>query len=161
MKLLLPNSISSAQDIAGIILEIKAYGRWFSHQAILQRTTSKHTTEAPLLSQAASELLRACSAKQTLTQARLDELSQALQQFLKSAQVVTITLAAPPTGDVKQTLVAWCRTNISPQILVSFQFNQTLLGGMVVRYGSRIFDWSFRRQILAARDTFPEVLRRV
>ena len=113
------------------------------------------------MSQAATELLRAWSAKQSLTQARLDELSGALQQFIKSAQVVTITLAAPPTGDVKQTLVAWCRSNINPQILVSFQFNQTLLGGMVVRYGSRIFDWSFRRQILAARDTFPEVLRRV
>ena len=161
MKLLLPNSISSAQDIAGIILEIKTYSRWFSHQAILQRTASKHTTEAPQLSQAATDLLRAWGAQQALTQTRLDELSEALQKFIKSAQVVTITLAAPPTGDVKQTLVAWCRTNISPQILVSFQFNQTLLGGMVVRYGSRIYDWSFRRQILAARGTFSEVLRRV
>ena len=161
MKLQLPNSVSSAQDVASIILEIKSYGRWFSHQAILQRTGAKHATESPQLSPTATELLRSWSAKQPLTQTRLDELSTVLQQFIKSAQVVTITLAAPPTGDVKQTLVAWCRTNISPQILVSFQFNQTLLGGMVVRYGSRIFDWSFRRQILAARDTFPEVLRRV
>jgi hypothetical protein len=32
---------------------------------------------------------------------------------------------------------------------------------MVVVHGSRIYDWSFRRQILATREKFPEVLRNV
>ena len=53
-----------------------------------------------------------------------------------------------------------CRP-VAPDVLVNFQFNATILGGMVVRYGSHVYDWSFRRQILAKRDTFPEVLRRV
>jgi len=62
---------------------------------------------------------------------------------------------------IQKNLVNWCRENIAPNILITFQFNATLLGGMVIRHGSNIFDWSFRRQILAARNNFPEVLRRV
>ena len=96
-----------------------------------------------------------------IDQHMLDELIATLEVYRKTATTVTITLAAPATSEIKKTLVNWCRHNISADILVSFQFNATILGGMVVRHGSRVFDWSFKRQILAARANFPEVLRRV
>jgi F0F1-type ATP synthase delta subunit len=70
-------------------------------------------------------------------------------------------LAAPPSNGIKKTLVAWCRKNIATDILVNFDFNSTLLGGMVVRYGSHVFDWSFRRKILEEHSKFPGVLRNV
>jgi F0F1-type ATP synthase delta subunit len=50
---------------------------------------------------------------------------------------------------------------VAPNMLVDFKFNSTMLGGMVVQYGSHIYDWSFRQRILDARDKFPEVLRSV
>jgi F0F1-type ATP synthase delta subunit len=74
---------------------------------------------------------------------------------------MTITLAAPATTGIKKQLTAWCRDNVAPDVLVRFEFNQTLLGGMVVRFGSHIYDWSLRRQILDGRTKFPEVLRNV
>ena len=74
---------------------------------------------------------------------------------------MSITLAAPAGAGLKRTLAEWCRQNIDENLLVHFDFNATLLGGMVVNYGSRIFDWSFRRRILEDRAKFPEVLRRV
>lgn len=161
MKLKLPDSISSSQDLTALILEVHEYGRWLSHTAIKNRVDARYISEPLIISPPATDLLREWSAKKQLTQQDITELVEALEEAKASASSLTITLAAPPTNDIKRTLVAWCRENIAPNVLVTFQFNSTLLGGMMVRYDSHIFDWSFRRQILAARDRFPEVLRRV
>jgi F0F1-type ATP synthase delta subunit len=161
MKFKLPDSVSTLQDVTSLQLEVREYARWFAHDAMKKRVNVKHASEAPTLSPATKDFLREASAQHSLTQHALDDLIKTLDTYKKTASTITITLAAPPTTDVKKTLVNWCRENIAPDVLVSFQFNATLLGGMVVRYGSRVFDWSFRRQILAARASFPEVLRRV
>ncbi len=161
MKLKLTADVCSPQDLEALLLDIRNYAKWFSHAAIKQRLASKQPVEQPTVSAAAAELLNTWAGKKPLTQASLDDLIAELQDFRAAAPRLSITLAAPAHGELKRTLAAWCRDNIEPNILVSFQFNSTLLGGMVVRYGSRIFDWSFRRQIMADRTKFPEVLRRV
>lgn len=161
MKFKLPDSVASSQDLTSLIREVREYSRWFTHESIKKRVNAKHTSEPPIISAGATDVLQAWESKKPLSLNTLAELIDTLNEYCDDAPSITITLAAPPTGSIKTTLVAWCRENIAPNILVSFRFNSTLLGGMVVRYGSRIFDWSFRRQILAARDKFPEVLRRV
>lgn len=162
MTINLPDSILSVQDLTSVQLELQEYTRWFAHESMKQRVSTKYTIhEHPILTPATTELLNQWQAKKPLTQALLDDLLTTLESYKKTATTVSITLAAPPTSDIKKTLVSWCRHNISPNILVSFQFNATILGGMVIRHGSRVFDWSFKRQLLAARARFPEVLRRV
>lgn len=161
MKLILPDSISSPQDIAELIMELHEYSRWVGQEAILDRTHAKHSVEAPTLSAACKGLISAFSDKNSLNQADLDELITSLEGLKNSLPVINITLAALPTNDVKKTLVNWCRQNLADNILVNFSFNATLLGGMVVRFGSHIYDWSFRRQILQNRARLPEVLRNV
>ena len=161
MKLRLPDSIASSQDITALQLEVREYTRWFAHEAIKQRANAAHASTAPSLSDTCQELLRTHAGKKALTQTDLDTLVKELDHHLRTAPTITLTLAAPATATIKTTLVKWCRTNIAPDILVNFQFNTTILGGMVVRYGSHVFDWSFRRQILASRDKFPEILRNV
>lgn len=157
----LPNSVSSAQDVSSLIREVHDYSTWFSHNVIKQRAGSKKLTDQPELSPVAVEVIRDWAGKTQLTQTKIDDLIKTLEQFKTTAPTLTITLAAPATGDVKKILVEWCRKNIDPNVLVTFRFNSSLLGGMVVRFGSQIFDWSFRRKILANKDKFPEVLRRV
>lgn len=161
MKLKLPDSVASLQDLAALQLELHDYTKWVAHESVKQRVGAKHNNPAPFLTPAASELLRAWNGTKAETPQSLDSLMKTLEEYRSSAPAITVTLAAPPTSTIKATLVAWCRQNIAPNVLISFQFNATLLGGMVIRYGSRVFDWSFRRQILGARQTFPEVLRRV
>jgi hypothetical protein len=161
MKLKLPDTIASSQDLSGLVLEIKEFSRWFAHDAIKKQVSGKHADDRPSLTPAASELLREWESSKALTRERLDELTSGLEAYQKNSPTITFTLAAPATPSIKKTLVGWCRENIAPNILVSFQFNATLLGGMVVHRGSRVFDWSFRRSILAARESFPETLRRV
>jgi hypothetical protein len=164
MHLNLPDSICSQQDVKNLLLEVREYARWYAHNAIKKRLrlkTKRKLVEQPALSPAASELIHDWSIKKPLSLQSLDELIAALDAFKDTSPSLTIILAAPPTNGLKKTLVSWCRKNIAPDLLINFQFNSTLLGGMVVRSGSRVFDWSFRRQILADRAKFPEVLRRV
>lgn len=164
MNLNLPDSVCSQQDVSALTLEVREYARWYSHGAVKKRLRIKSrrkTAEEPVLSPAASEIIRDWSIKKPLSSQSLDELIAALESFKDTSPTLTIVLAAPPTSGLKKTLVSWCRKNVAPDILVNFQFNSTLLGGMVVRSGSHVFDWSFRRQILAERAKFPEILRHV
>ena len=161
MKLRLADTIYSSQDLTALILEIREYARWFSHNSIKKHFDAGHVAEPSTLSGAAGELIRDWGVKKPVNSQSLDDLIVALEEIKHSVPSLTITLAAPPASDLKKTLVVWCRNNIASNILVNFQFNATLLGGMVVRYGSHVLDLSFRRKILAAREHFPEVLRRV
>ena len=157
----LPNTVSSLQDLGILSLEIREYAKWFSHNAIKERVHARGATPPPPLSPGALEMIRTISSKKLLSQQMLDDLLREIETAKKNAPTITITLAAPAANDLKQTLVGACREHIADNALVTFKFSSGLLGGMVVAYGSRVFDWSFRRQILANGSKFPEVLRHV
>lgn len=161
MKLQLPDNVSSPQDLQFLMLEIRQYARWLAHNDVKKRLDVKAADDSPVMSPAAIEVIRSWFGKKPISQESLGGLVSELEDFETTAPQLSITLAAAPSGGLKKTLIAWCREHVEPNVLVTFRFNSTLLGGMVVRYGSHVFDWSFRRQILAARGSFPEVLRRV
>ena len=161
MKVQLPDTVSSAQDLAALTNEVRDYAKWFAHNAIKERVHAKNATPPPALSPGALELVRSAGSSKLLSSQSLDQLIAGLEAAKNSADSVTITLAAPATSSVKQALVRACRENIADNALVTFKFNSGLCGGMVIHYGSHVFDWSFRRQILENRNRFTEVLRRV
>jgi hypothetical protein len=161
MKLQLQDSLSSHQDLKTVISEIQKYAHFFAQSAIKKQVIGNGSIEQPPISADSAGLIGQWHGDKPITQKSLDELVAVLEEFASKAPNITITLAAPPPGQLKKELLTWCRKNISSDILVDFNFNSTILGGMVVRYGSHIFDWSFKRQILAGRDKFPEVLRHV
>ena len=158
MKIKLPDSIISRQDLASAILELRDYAKWLSHESIKKQLGSKKGSNKPEISTTVTEIIRITEAD---SPKKITDIIDALQSIQNTAKSINFTLAAPAPLSLKTTLVKWCRTNISPDILVSFDFNSNILGGIVVRYGSRIFDWSFRRQILAERNKFSEVLTNV
>lgn len=160
-KLTLPPSIISPHDLSRLEIELHEYSNWFSHNAIKQHVNVSRGTPMPGLSTDAITMLRSCSQNGTINQQILDSLLVSIKQLSNHAPSLTITLAAPAGNETKQALTAWCRANIDPNILVSFKFNATILGGMILRCGSHIFDWSFRRGVLNNRYKFAEVLRRV
>lgn len=161
MHLDLPPEICSRGDIRELAQEIHNYARWFSQDSTKKIFKTKSQSDAPVLSPTASELLRDWMMKKPLTQTSLDEITAALEKFANDAEEMTFTLAAPPAAGLKKSLVSWCRQNVAADVLVSFEFNSTILGGMVLRYKSRVFDLSWRRQILDNRTKFSEVLANV
>ncbi len=162
MKIKLPDNIWSQQDVKSVTLEIKQFAHWFAQSSVKQRYAQGGSEDPkPPLSETATTVLNESMNGQPLTQKSLDELIAALHNIVDSTAHLTVTLAGPAPNELKRTLIVWFRKNLDPNILVTFQFNATILGGMVMSYGSHTFDWSFRRQILAARTKFPEVLRHV
>lgn len=153
----LPETVASVQDLNGLIVELHECLKWLTHEAVKKKAGATESSPAPQMSQAAGVLMQ----EYGTSQEKLEELLVRLEKMQRSAKVITITLAAQPSNSVKAKLVTWCRNEIATDVLVNFDFNRSLLGGMVVRAGSRVFDWSFRRLILEKADTFPEVLRRV
>lgn len=161
MNIALPPTIFSNQDLRSLTNEIKSYNRWLSHQTIKQKVGVTSLKTPPDASPAAVNLLKQLRTIKPLDVPAIDELIIYLEKLEAKAPQVTITLAAPATNVIKTALVGWFRTNYSPESLINFSFDSTQLGGMTVRAGSRIFDWTFRRQILDKRYNFPGVLRRV
>jgi hypothetical protein len=155
------SNISTPQDLKALTIEVQRYARWFAQASIKSRVSGAATAETLAISEAAVKLIKDTAGIKPLDQNMLDNLVVSLQALEASTPHVTITLAAAPGSKLKSTLVEWCRKNIEPNILINFKFNATILGGMVVQYGSHVHDWSFKRQIMAARGKFPEVLRRV
>lgn len=157
----LPASVASPQDLTSLILEIRTYAAWYASESVKKRVGVAHPTEQPELTAVASEVLRVYAASHTIDRASLDRLIALLEAYGAHAPVMTITLAAPAPARIKTELTAWARANLAETMLVSYRFNATILGGMVVRYGSRIYDWSFRSQLLAHKAKIPEILGHV
>ncbi len=157
MSLRLPDSIASQQDLSALTVELHDCLKWLTHESVKKKAGVTESTPPPKTSKAASELMH----ESGTSEAKLEALIKALEDLQRNAKTITITLAAEPSASVKATIVNWCRKELSPDVLVNFSFNRGILGGMVVRAGSRVFDWSFRRLILENSNKFPEVLRRV
>lgn len=161
MTIKLNDEISSVHDLQALILELKDYTKWYSHDSLRRLVNPGRDSDEPILSEAAKNTLHEFTDKNLSTRSAIDQLILSLEHLAKNAPQMTITLAAPPTHGIKKQLVSWCRENLSHSVLINFEFRSGLLGGMVVQSGSHIYDWSFRRQILEAGPKFPEVLRNV
>jgi hypothetical protein len=161
MTFQLPDTISSPQDVTALTLEVQQYAKWYSQYNNASKRKVSYAEPQPEISPTASELIRAWGKQSPLTQSSLDDLIKELTKRVKNAPIMTITLAAPATSEVKKSLVAWARSNVNPDVLITFRFNSTLLGGMVVRVGSHVFDWSFRRVVMSERHRFREIMSRV
>lgn len=161
MKLVIPDTVASSQDLAVVLTDVQAYAKWASRELIKQKVAGKSTGAQPQVTEAASQIIRAWSDGKSMTQASIDGLLKALEDYKKSAPTITITLAAVPSGEVKTKLVSWCRKELAAGVLISFRLNRNILGGMVVAYGSHIHDWSFRRKLMEAEKPFTEALANV
>lgn len=158
----LPETICTPQDLTELLLEVREYSKWYEHETVKQRSGVKSTRSTqPVLSVSTTALLRSASTNGSLQPAQIEAIIKELEAYKQAAPVITITLAAPAPERIRTQLTTWCRESISPGILVSFEYNRTLLGGMVVRYGSHVHDWSWRRALLSSTTPFTEVLARV
>jgi len=144
-----------------MMTEIDRMSVWFQQNTLKKQVTGGGFTGLPPLTKTAANLLNDWHSGEQVSQQSIDGLRQALADFAANAQFVTVTLAGLPPAKLKESIVVWFRQNVRADLLVDFNFNRTMLGGMVVRYGSQIADMSFKRQIMANSQKFAEVLRHV
>lgn len=157
INLKLSDEIVSGADLRDIIEEIKGYAQWFNHNQIKLKVANKKDLNEPELSHQAEDILGQFFNSKSISSSGLDSLIISLEKYLKEAVKIKITLAGIPPNKLKKQLINWFRVSLTETILVDFSYNRTLLGGMVVIFGSHIYDWSLRRQILDSKDKLIEV----
>ena len=96
----------------------------------------------------------------TLSTKQMEQWQEQLAEWV-SQPVIHLTFATPASPAVKVAMVRWFREHIHSTLLVKFDVNRNIVGGLVVRTPSRIFDFSFRRPLLDNKSLIPEILKRV
>ena len=157
----LPDTISSSEDLVSLIMEIRTYAKWFALQNNAQKTGAAANHPQPELTPTATDIIRSSAKEGKLSTVLLDDLIASLESTNRNARSFTITLAAPAPNDVRRDIIAWTRSNIAEDALINFRFNAQIVGGMIVRVGSRIYDWSFKKAILENKSKLAETLDRV
>lgn len=157
MSISLPATVASRQDVARLRTEVERYRAWIRQYKNAMKRDIHYQHEQPALSDAATILIRQwLEANQTL-----DTLITELEKLAKTAPSITLTLAGPAPASVQAQLVGWARSRLSEQMLVEFRWNAQILGGIVARTDTSIYDWSHRQLLIASREKLVERLLHV
>jgi hypothetical protein len=152
---ILPNSIYSPDHLRFCINELKDYA------GLLEQRTRGSAIPLPELSIESTDLLTEIKGADSSRPDVVTALALELQRHLEAAPHVTVTLPAPPPHGLKIELVRWFRANTRPEVMLEFLVNPDIAGGMVVRANSKVFDFSFRSQLLSNSANFVKTLERV
>lgn len=85
------------------------------------------------------------------------QLLEELEQLLHHAPVVHVTTGALPGHDLRLHLTGWFRREIHEHVLLTFAARRDIGGGVVVRAGSHVYDFSFKRLILDNKHRITEL----
>jgi hypothetical protein len=153
----LPPAIASRQDVARLRTEVERYQAWVRQYQNAAKRDIQYQHEQPALSDAATVLIRQwLESKQSL-----DQLIAELAATANTAPSITLTLVAPAPSSVQSALVSWVRTNLNQAMLVEFRWNASILGGIIARTDTTLYDWSYRAKLLGSRDRLIERLLHV
>lgn len=162
MTLKLPPTLASVEQLEGVMFELTEYLDWSRQSQIKTKVApAKAGVEPKAWSAELQAILETWSEGKELTMHKVEDLMKELQHVRKTAPAIHLTLAAVPGVAMRQQFVTWFRDEIHPQVLLSFSANRTILGGMVLRAGSHIYDYSWRKLLLAKRDILPELVSHV
>ncbi len=154
----LPAAVYSPQLVESVIYDIEHYLEWYRQTQIQKRVGAK-ATEEPTHSAETALVIETWLGGKPATLETLEDLLATLRG-LKLAQV-HIMLAALPNRSQRELLVNWFRTNVSPHLLLSFVADRNLGGGAVIRTPNRVFDYTWKQQLIAGRSKLAEILKRV
>ena len=157
----LPVTLYSPEQLKVCTFEMEALVAWRRRQDIKDRTKVRVQAMPEFsIGPELTGLLGPPEQVATLSTVQMEQWQQQLELWLKQP-VVHITFATPPPPATKLAMVRWFRTEILATVLIKFEVNRNIVGGMVVRTPSRIFDLSFRRPLVDNKSLIPEILKRV
>lgn len=147
----LPAEIYSPEQISELSMELKSYIDARATRNVQQRAGADIPPPAmsPDLRMLYERALDNMETPETL-------LSQ-LESLMKKAPVVHLIFAAQPGAELKKQLTLWFRTEIHPEMLITYTVRRDVGGGVMMRAGSSIYDFTFRRKILDNKHRLTEL----
>jgi hypothetical protein len=150
----LPAAVYSPQLLESVIYDVQVYLDWVRQNQIRRKVGAKPKPEPNHVL-----VIEAWLNGQPPTLESIEELLSHLKA-LKLPQI-HITLAALPNQNQRETLVKWFRTNTTPHLLVSFVADRNLGGGVVIRTPNHVYDYTWKQELVAARDKLAGILKHV
>jgi len=154
----LPSAIYSPALLESVIYDIRFYLDWRRQNVIRGKVGAKLKDE-PTHSAETVLVIEAWMDGKPPTLEALERLLAHLEKL--NLPEVHIMLAALPSRPQREVLVNWFRNNVSTGLLVSFVADRNLGGGLVVRTPNRVFDYTWKQQLIAGRTKLAEILKRV
>jgi hypothetical protein len=154
----LPSSIYSQELLESVVYELEQYLEWY-HQVKVQHQVGAKLKPEPTYSGETSAVIQNWFVGRPSTMTALEELIGHLKRL--KLPVVHITLAAVPNHAQRLQLVDWFRAVAGRPLLVSFVADRNVGGGVVVRTPNRIFDYSWRQQLIEGRSKISGIISHV
>jgi len=149
----LPTDVYSPDQLSELTMELRGYIGALRDTAIRNRSTTV-AGEAALPKMSALLKLIFENVSGTMTP---EEVLRELEMQLKNAPTAHVLLAAQPSKDLKRQIVLWFRVEVHPSVLLTFSERRDIGGGIVIRAGSHIYDFSFKRRILDNKNRIMEI----
>jgi len=96
--------------------------------------------------------------KEGVTYEFLEEISGLLNKVRDTGPRLHLTFASLPNAELKRQLTAWARENIHELALVSFHYDQSIIGGVVIRTRNKIFDFSYAKNLKNPKIKITSIL---
>jgi hypothetical protein len=150
----LPVDMQSPDQVSGVLVELKQYCGELRDAKTRAKVGGKaDKPEAP----GHLESLLKSSGISLEDMPALEALQSQLESTLKDAPVMHVTLAAPASRTLKRQLTVWFRTQVHPVSLLTFTARGDIGGGIILRAGSHIYDYSFQAAILENKSRLMEI----
>lgn len=159
LNLKLPDFIYSHEQIGLYLLQLDHY-----KTILLQQKTKNTSALGPggdkrnNISPELKKYVDSATSGKPATQELLEEIYKFLKEAHDAGPRLHLTLATLPNETFKRDMAAWARQNIDELALVSFSYDRSIVGGVVVRTRNKIFDFSYSKKLLNPSKKISEFI---
>ena len=159
IEIIMPASIATRRDVAAIVRELESIDASLTESEARQKVGASVDDDLafsdPLVEFLNDNHISLGDAGQRR------QLLQRMQHFKATMPIVHLTFASEADSDSLQQLVAWVRTSIHPQAVLTVGLQPELIGGVHIRTTNHVHDLSVRARLGDARHLIREELEAI
>lgn len=152
----LPAGVVSHRDLSRLVTEAERVDDEMTASTVRARTTTQ-AAETPAFSGQFTDFLADNKLEFTESKVRTDIIKE-LRLLKTKAPVVHTTFAVPADSESLQTLAAWFRKSIHPQVLLEIGLQPALVAGVYVRTPNHVHDMSLRSALAGKHEVLVQDL---
>lgn len=146
----LPFSVVSKLDVSHLLSEVEKLDEELT-EAIARAKVGTTNYTAPTLSESLTEFLTQNRVQLKTNQERTELIHQ-LRLLKDKIPVIHMTFAVEADAESLQQLVAWLRSSVHPQAVVSVGLQPSLIAGVYLRTPNKVHDLSLRGILAGKHD---------
>lgn len=152
----LPAAVVSRRDLARLVNEAEHIDDELTAAEVRARKT-KQATETPAFSGQFTDFLSDNGLDFAESKVRTNIIKE-LRLLKTKAPVVHTTFAVPADIESLQTLAAWFRKSVHPQVLLEIGLQPALVAGVYIRTPNHVHDMSLRSALAGKREVLVKDL---